>query len=94
MSSNNDMILEITREFEKVISKIITSREGIRIINILKQNIDTVEYNKTHLIDDDEVEEIESKLTSDLLSGMDKFYENLPDSGNSDKLFTDFINII
>lgn len=94
MSSNNDMILEITREFEKVISKIITSREGIRIINILKQNIDTVEYNKTHLIDDEEVEDIKKKLTNDLLSGMDKFYKNVPDSGNVDNLFTDFINII
>jgi len=94
MSSNNDMILEITREFEKVISKIITSKEGIRIINILKQNIDTVEYNKTHLIDDEEVGEIESKLTNDLLSVMDNFSEELSDSGNSDNLFTDFINII
>ena len=94
MSSNNDMILEITREFEKVISKIITSREGIRIINILKQNIDTVEYNKTHLIDDNGVKEIESKLTNDLLSGMDNFSRTLSGSENNDDLFTKFIDII
>tara|TARA_B100000767_G_scaffold201015_1_gene187945 strand:- start:1004 stop:1273 length:270 start_codon:yes stop_codon:yes gene_type:complete len=89
------MILKITRDFEKVISKIITSKEGQKIINILKEEkyeaIDTIEYHKARLIDEEGVKKIETKLNQELTTKLENFQF---EGDNEGELFSTFMNLV
>ena len=96
--SNNDLILKITREFEKVVAKIINSKYTETYFSRLKserlENKKTIDYHKEHLIGKEELLKIKEKLNEELITELNTFSGKLNSDDGTSVQFEDILNII
>ena len=96
--SNNDLILKITREFEKVVAKIINSTYAENHFSRLKserlENKKTIDYQPENLIEEGELLKIKEKLNEELITKLENFTEKLNSDEDTDVQFDDILNII